>query len=63
MGEATLDEAIVATRIPQLSLVPSTVDLSGAELELIDVGRGAISASRTRWRNIPYTDHLPFPMC
>ena len=27
------------TRIPKLSLVPSTVDLSGAELELIDVER------------------------
>ena len=36
MGEAKLEEAIVATRIPKLSLVPSTVDLSGAELELID---------------------------
>ena len=39
MGEAKLEEAIVATRIPQLSLVPSTVDLSGAELELIDKPR------------------------
>ena len=39
MGEAKLAEAIVATRIPGLSLVPSTVDLSGAELELIDMPR------------------------
>jgi chromosome partitioning protein len=31
-----LADAIVATRIPKLSLVPATVDLSGAELELID---------------------------
>src|SRR3954470_471644 len=36
MGEASLAEAIVPTRIPNLSLVPATVDLSGAELELID---------------------------
>src|SRR5471032_3641253 len=36
MGEAKLADAIVATRIPKLSLVPETVDLSGAELELID---------------------------
>ena len=35
-GEASLAEATMATRIPQLALVPSTVDLSGAELELID---------------------------
>jgi chromosome partitioning protein len=39
MGEATLSGAIMPTRIPNLSLVPSTVDLSGAELELIDVAR------------------------
>ncbi|MGH6829523.1 MAG: ParA family protein [Rhizomicrobium sp.] len=36
MGEASLEEAIIATRIPKLCLVPATVDLSGAELELID---------------------------
>ena len=29
MGQARLGEAIVATRISRLSLVPSTVDLSG----------------------------------
>ena len=39
MGEASIAEAIVATRIPNLSLVPATVDLSGAELELIDKPR------------------------
>jgi chromosome partitioning protein len=39
MGQAGLAEAVMPTRIPRLSLVPSTVDLSGAELELIDVER------------------------
>ncbi|HWA68422.1 MAG TPA: ParA family protein [Rhizomicrobium sp.] len=39
MGEARLAEAIVPTRIPGLSLVPATVDLSGAELELADLPR------------------------
>ncbi|MGH6869957.1 MAG: ParA family protein [Rhizomicrobium sp.] len=39
MGEARLADAVMPTRIPGLSLVPSTVDLSGAELELIDVAR------------------------
>src|SRR6201999_1766808 len=38
-GEAKLADAIVATRIPGLSLVPATVDLSGAELELADMSR------------------------
>src|ERR1700753_2035754 len=35
MGSAKLKDAIVPTRIPGLSLVPATVDLSGAELEII----------------------------
>jgi chromosome partitioning protein len=38
-GQAKLAEAIVSTRIPGLSLVPATVDLSGAELELADLPR------------------------
>lgn len=39
MGEATLAAAVKPTKIPGLSIVPSTVDLSGAELELIDLPR------------------------
>jgi chromosome partitioning protein len=39
MGEAAIADAVMRTKIPGLSLVPSTVDLSGAELELIDVPR------------------------
>ena len=38
-GQAQVADAIVPTKIPGLSLVPSTVDLSGAELELIDLPR------------------------
>src|SRR5215475_7775048 len=38
-GQAKLAEAVVKTRIPGLSLVPATVDLSGAELELADMQR------------------------
>ena len=34
MGEAKLSDAIIATRIPKLSIAPATVALSGAELEL-----------------------------
>jgi chromosome partitioning protein len=36
LGETSLADAVMATRIPSLWLVPSTVDLSGAELELVD---------------------------
>ncbi|HVE02839.1 MAG TPA: ParA family protein [Rhizomicrobium sp.] len=35
MGDVRISEAVMPTRIPGLSIVPSTVDLSGAELELI----------------------------
>jgi len=35
MGEKTAAEAIVDTGIPGLSLIPSSEDLSGAELELV----------------------------
>ena len=37
VGETTLDEAVVATRVPGLAVLPSTVDLSGAEIELVGV--------------------------
>lgn len=37
MGEATLDQSIVATIIPKLFIVPSSVDLAGAEVELANV--------------------------
>ncbi len=39
MGQATLKEAIQPTRIPKLSILPATVDLSGAEIELIGAER------------------------
>lgn len=41
-GTATAVEAALSTAIPRLDLVPATVDLSGAEVELVDV------ADRTR---------------
>ena len=35
-GQCTLSESVVATRVPRLDLIPATVDLSGAEIELIE---------------------------
>jgi chromosome partitioning protein len=35
IGGASLVESIVATRVPKLDLLPATVDLSGAEVELV----------------------------
>jgi len=39
LGTASLQEAAVPTQIPALSLVPATVDLLGAEIEMIDLPR------------------------
>jgi chromosome partitioning protein len=35
IGSASVVEAAVATRVPRLDLLPATVDLSGAEVELV----------------------------
>lgn len=55
-GDCTLSEAVIATRVPRLDLVAATVDLSGAEIELIEFEQrthrldAAISASPAgRW--------------
>ena len=35
IGSASVIEAAVATRVPRLDLLPATVDLSGAEIEMV----------------------------
>jgi chromosome partitioning protein len=35
IGAATLEQAAVATTIPRLSVAPATIDLTGAEIELV----------------------------
>jgi chromosome partitioning protein len=35
MGETTIADSVIATRVPRLDLLPATVDLSGAEIELV----------------------------
>ena len=39
IGAARLDEAAVPSAVPGLAVVPATVDLSGAEIELVDLER------------------------
>ena len=36
-GGCTVEEAVVQTRVPRLDLLPATVDLSGAEIELVEL--------------------------
>jgi chromosome partitioning protein len=35
IGRASLQEAAIASNIPQLDIVPATIDLTGAEIELV----------------------------
>ena len=35
LGEAGIGDAVVATKVPRLDLLPATVDLSGAEVEMV----------------------------
>ena len=37
IGRASVTEAAVPTRVPRLDVLPATVDLSGAEIELVDM--------------------------
>ena len=37
IGSAPVEESVVATRVPRLDLLPATVDLSGAEVELVEL--------------------------
>jgi len=36
-GQCTLEEAVRPSKIPRLDIIPATVDLSGAEIELIEL--------------------------
>lgn len=36
LGDASLKDAAISTMIPNLDIVPATVDLSGAEIELVE---------------------------
>ena len=55
LDDITLQEAAVHSRVPRLDLIPATVDLSGAEIELIDYEarthrlNQAIQRSEDRW--------------
>ena len=37
IGQATVLEAAIPTRVPRLDLLPATVDLSGAEIEMVNM--------------------------
>ena len=55
IGQAGVADAVIATAVPKLDIVPATVDLSGAEIELVDYEERthrldhALSATDDRW--------------
>jgi chromosome partitioning protein len=56
IGSASVVEAAVPTRVPRLDLLPATVDLSGAEVEMVALedrahrlGKALSSVPPTRW--------------
>ena len=56
IGSASVEDSVVPTRVPRLDLLPATVDLSGAEVELVELGdrahrldKALSAASPGRW--------------
>jgi len=55
INDIALEDAVVHTRVPRLDIVPATVDLSGAEIELVEVDarthrlRRALQGSEGQW--------------
>jgi chromosome partitioning protein len=55
IGSASVAEAAVPTRVPRLDLLPATVDLSGAEVEMVGLSDRAhrldkaLTATPNRW--------------
>ena len=55
-GRCSMNDAVVATKVPRLDLIPATVDLSGAEIEMVDLegrthrlDRALDAAADQRW--------------
>jgi chromosome partitioning protein len=55
IGNAPLVESVVSTRVPRLDLLPATVDLSGAEVEMVSLPdrahrlERALNSASARW--------------
>lgn len=55
LGEVTVAEAVIHTRVPLLDIIAATQDLSGAEIELIDVAerthrlKNVLDAAQEQW--------------
>lgn len=59
-GECNLDEAATPTRVPNLSVVPSSIHLSGAEIELIDTEEREYRLKNALQSSNSYYDYVLF---
>ena len=60
IGSAAPTEVAVATRVPRLDLLPATVDLSGAEVEMVGLADRAHRLDKALCRGSGWTvGHLP----
>ncbi len=65
-GEASLEDALVPTAVPNLSIVPSTVDLSSLEMEIASDPqramrlRGALNAYQGRQHGVPHEERVSY---
>ncbi|MBR1648560.1 MAG: ParA family protein [Alphaproteobacteria bacterium] len=58
LGERSLSEAVVWTEIPNFSLVPSSPDLAGAEIELIDRSRREFALKEALSKTVVNYDYV-----
>ncbi|MEO5374435.1 MAG: ParA family protein [Alphaproteobacteria bacterium] len=58
MGEAPVEKAIVATAVPGLHVVPSGVDLAGAEIELVNATKREYRLRAALWDRLGDFDHV-----
>ena len=58
LGEIALERAVIATAVPGLSLVPASLDLAGAELELAARDRREFLLSRAVRSHVPDYDDV-----
>lgn len=58
LGETTVAESVQETIVPNLWLIPSTVDLSGAEIELVDMEHRCFRLKKALANNCEQFDYI-----
>ncbi|MBF0094120.1 MAG: ParA family protein [Alphaproteobacteria bacterium] len=58
MGEAPIEAAVAGTAVPGLDIVPSGVDLAGAEIELVSMGKREYRLRGALWERLADYDHV-----